>query len=91
MFDEVDNLRREKADLVAERDLLTDKLHHAQLNSATIKENSGRSKFYTGLSWDVFMKLSFFLPTFKYLCKMHTFCYRAVASHISEATSKSSF
>ena len=59
----MDNLRREKADLAAERDLLADKLNHAQLNSATIKDNSGRSKFYTGLSWEVFTQLSLFLST----------------------------
>ena len=63
MYDEMDNLRREKADLAAQRDLLADKLNDAQLNSATIKDNSARSKFYTGLSWEVFMKLSLFLST----------------------------
>ncbi len=63
MFDEMNNLRREKADLAAERDLLADKLNHAQLNSATIKDNNGRSKFYTGLSWEVFTQLSLFLST----------------------------
>ena len=34
-----------------------------QLNSGVIKGNDERSNFYTGLSWDVFLKLSLFLST----------------------------
>lgn len=59
LYDEIDNLRREKGDIIAERDILL----ASQLNSSVIKDNDARCKFYTGLSWEVFLKLCVFLST----------------------------
>ena len=57
MYDEIDNLRREKKDLVVERDILL----ASRLNSCVIQNDDVRCKFYTGLSCEVFLRLSFFL------------------------------
>ena len=56
---EIDNLRREKKDLVVERDILL----VSRLNSCVIQNDDVRCTFYTGLSCELFLKLSLFLST----------------------------
>ena len=56
LYDEIDNLRHEKKDPVVERDILL----ASHLNSGVIKNDDVRCKFYTGLSWEVFLKLSLY-------------------------------
>ena len=57
MHEEMKNLRNERDALKLENERLKNALRQSHLNSEIIKDDDTKSRFYTGLTWDVFKKL----------------------------------
>lgn len=63
-FKEISNLRDEKDNLLIENQSLHDQLVKTQLNSACVENNDHKCKYFTGLSWTVFMSVNTYLSQF---------------------------
>ncbi|CAC5410034.1 unnamed protein product [Mytilus coruscus] len=61
---EISNLRDEKDNLLIENQSLHDQLVKSQLNSACVENNDHKCKYFTGLSWTVFMSVNTYLSQF---------------------------
>ena len=64
LHEELDNLREEKQTLQTEVDNLKQTIEMVKLSSSSNEENDDRSRFYTGVTWNVFLTVFTFLSTF---------------------------
>ncbi len=66
LFDEMAALRRERDEAIAERDRASALLNSTRLSSGTVADDDEKRKFYTGLTWAVFV------TTFHYIASSVT-------------------
>ena len=64
LHEELDNLRGEKQALQTEVDNLKQTVEMVKLYSSSIEENDDRSRFYTGVTWNVFLTVFTFCQHF---------------------------
>ena len=64
IYQELDNLRRERDEAQLKLELTEKKLLTSNLSANAVENDSEKCKMMTGLSWGVFLKLSIFLATF---------------------------
>ena len=56
LFDEIDALRRERDEAIDERDQARARLNSTKLSSSTVADDDDKCRFYTGLTWAVFIR-----------------------------------
>ena len=64
LYDELYILRKEKEDLKGKISELENQLENVKLSASTVEGDDDKCKFYTGLSWDVFMTVFTYLSGF---------------------------
>ena len=64
LYAEMDNLRKEKQTLQAEVDSLKQTVENVKLSSRSIEGNDDKCRFYTGVSWNVFLTVFTYLSGF---------------------------
>ena len=77
LYEEMDNLRKEKQTLKEEVDQLKKTVDNVKLSSRIIEENNEKCKFYTGVTWSVFLAVFTYLSGFLLPhMKLHSVCPR---------------